>query len=216
MASFDLALRTRASLHPHGEPDEFVTEHTGHITCTRDTDGRVSKVGLVKAYRVHVALAHEAGESLFDVFDAHSQPMADLYAALFDVAQEGLSEAVRDQFDAFDSDLLILDYVLLAPRWRGLRIGLLAARKLVDLLGGGCGLVVSWVCPLNPDADEFQKVPKGWVPRAEGEGEERAARKRLRRHFARMGFERIAGTRYDGLSLTRITPTLADLLRPKR
>jgi hypothetical protein len=31
-----------------------------------------------------------------------------------------------------------------------------------------------------------------------------------------MGFERIGRTRFDGLSLARVTPTLEDLLRPRR
>jgi hypothetical protein len=38
----------------------------------------------------------------------------------------------------------------------------------------------------------------------------------LRRYFKRMGFERIAGTRFHGLSLARMTPTLSDLLRPSK
>ncbi len=118
--------------------------------------------------------------------------------------------------DGFDSDVLVLDYVLLSPRWRGLRIGLLAARKLVDLLGGGCALAVTWAYPLNPDADEFRKVPEGWIPRHADRAAELEARRRLRRHFRRMGFERIAGTRFDGLSLARVTPTLSDLLRPRK
>ena len=43
-------------------------------------------------------------------------------------------------FNAVEWDLLVLDYVVLVPKWRGLKIGLLAVRKMVDLLGGGCGL----------------------------------------------------------------------------
>ncbi len=161
-------------------------------------------------------LAHEAGEPLFDVCDAHSQEMLEVYAALFDPEDDDLSQAVRDQFDAFDSDILVLDYVLLSPRWRGLKLGLLAARKMIDLLGGGCGLVVSRFVPLNPDAGEFSKVPAGWIPRHGSVDEVRAARRKLRLHFRRMGFERIRGTRFHGLSMSRVVPTLEDLLRPGR
>jgi len=91
----------------------------------------------------------------------------------------------------------------------------LAARKMIDLLGGGCGIVVSHIAPLNADAAEFRKVPNGWIPRHEGE-EGREARDRLRRHFRRMGFRRIKGTRFHGLSLAQVTPTLSDLIRPTR
>jgi hypothetical protein len=216
MASFDIVLQTGGSLHPDGEPDDYIADYSGPIRCTRDRDGRVFKVGKVKAYRIHAALAADHGESVFDVCNCHSQQMHDLYAALFDPQQDDLKEEIRRQFDGADADVLVLDYVLLAPRWRGLKLGLLAARKLIDLLGGGCGLTVSDLAPLNPDASEFLKVPPGWIPRHANEDEEREGRRKLRRHFWRMGFERIKGTRFFGLSMARVVPTLADLIKPDR
>src|SRR5262249_22595855 len=116
--------------------------------------------------------------------------------------------------DVFEGDVLVLDYVLLSPRWRGLRLGLLAARRLVDLLGGGCGLAACWFYPLDPDAAEFRRVPPGWVPRHRGRGARLEARRKLRRHFRRMGFRRVEGTQLDALSLSQATPTLSDLLQP--
>jgi hypothetical protein len=214
VASFDLVLRTSGSLHPDGEPDRFISTHTGWVVCTPDRDRKASKVGMVKAYRIHTDLALQAGESVFDVYDAHSREMQDIYADLLDPLTNGLKESVRGQIDGFDSDVLVLDYVLLSPRWRGLKIGLLAARKLIDLLGGGCCVAVSWVYPLNPDAEEFRGVPDSWIPRHADEAEERDARRKLRRYFRRTGFESIGRTRLDGLSLARVTPTLADLIRP--
>ncbi len=216
MASFDIILQTCGSLLPDGEPDRFVSEHTGVIRCIRDSDGKVFKVGKVKAYRIHAALAREEGECLFDVCDCHSEDLLGVHTALFDPESDDLKEEVRDQFDVFDLDVLVLDYVLLAPRWRGLKLGLLAARKMIDLLGGSCGLVVSHVAPLNPDAGEFCKVPPTWIPRHECKEGEREARRKLRRYFRRMGFRRIKGTRYHGLSMTQVTPTLSDLIRPVR
>jgi hypothetical protein len=215
MAFFDIVLRTSGSLHPGGEPDDFISTHAGVIRCTRDRDGKVFKVGRVKAYRIHAGLAREAGESVFEVCDARSQEMCEVYDALFD-PDDDLNPEIRDQFEAIDSDVLVLDYVLLSPRWRGLKLGLLAARKVIDLLGGGCGLAVSRIAPLHPDAEEFKAMPAGWIPRHGGVDERRAATARLRRHFRRMGFERIRGTRFHGLSMDRIVPTLEDLLRPGR
>jgi hypothetical protein len=75
-------------------------------------------------------------------------------------------------------------------------------------------LVVSRIAPLYPDAEEFKKVPAGWIPRHGSVDERRAATARLRRHFRRMGFEHIRGTRFQGLSMARVVPTLEDLLRP--
>src|SRR4051812_43486020 len=111
MASFDIALRTSGSLHPHGEPSDFISEYSGVIRCIRDKDGRVSCVGKVKAYRINADLARQSGESIFDVCDAHSQQLHEVYAALFDPASDDIKESVRDQIDGLDSDVLVLDYV---------------------------------------------------------------------------------------------------------
>jgi hypothetical protein len=215
MTFFDIVLSTSASLHPEVEPDEFISSYSGVIRAEGE-DGILHRVGRAHAWRVHMGLAADRGESLLDVFDAHSQPMCDLYAALFDPETDSFAEPVVRQFGVVDSDLLVLDYVVLHPRWRGLRLGLLAARKMVDLLGGGCGLVVSHVAPLRPDAYDMLRVPKSWLPaHGTAEGRKRAVLT-LRRYFRQVGFERIGRTYYYGMSMSRRTPTLAELLRPSR
>lgn len=216
MSSFDIVLKSSSSLHPDGEPDRFISTHAGVIRRTRDRDGKAFNVGIARAYRIHADLAEQAGESLFDVCDCHSQQMHDLYAALFDSEADDIKEEVRARFDVIGGDILVLDHVLLSPRWRGLKLGLMAARKMIDLLGCGCGLAVSWAYPLNPDADEFARVQPGWIPRQSGEDEAKEARRKLRRHFRRMGFRRVGSTRYDALSLSQVTPTLEDIVRPGR
>jgi hypothetical protein len=215
MTLFDIILSTRASLHAEGEPDEFISSYGGIIRAEGE-DGVGHRVGRVHAYRVHMGLAVNHGESLFDVFDAYSQPMHDLYAALFDPETDYFTDAIIRQFEAMDSDLLILDYVILHPRWRGLRLGLLAARKLVDLLGGGCGLVVSHIAPLRHEVHDMLRVPKVWLPRHDTEEDRKQAMRKLRRYFRQMGFQRIGRSCYYGMSMARLTPTLSDLLRPSR
>ena len=216
MATFDIRLRTGTTLHPDCDPSDYVSVYTGVILYSRERDGRVFKAGRVKAYRIHAGLAERGGESTFDVCDAYSQELHEVYAALFDAKTDDLKDDVRDGFDAIEPDVLVLDYVLLHPRWRGLRLGLLAARKLIDLLGGGCGLTVAHIAPLYAGADEFTNVPAGWVPRHANKEERHEAVKKLRGYFRRMGFRRIAGTRFHGLSMSQIVPTLAELLRPTK
>jgi hypothetical protein len=164
MTFFDIVLSTSASLHPEMEPDEFISSYQGVIRAQSE-NGVLRRVGRAHAWRVHMGLAANQGESLLDVFDAHSQPMCDLYAALFDPETDYFAGDIIHQFEAMDSDLLVLDYVVLNPRWRGLKLGLLAVRKMIDLLGGGCGLVVCHIAPLRRDAHRMLKVPKVWLPR---------------------------------------------------
>ena len=213
MASFDIILRTRGSLHPDGEPSGFVSEYTGVVTCTDDETGYVANVGRVSALRVHVGLAHDAGESVYDVCDSHSHELHLLHTLLYEPGGYGLKPSLARRFDVFDSDLLVLDYVVLAPRWRGLKLGLLAVRKAVDLLGGGCGLAVSLIAPLRRDAHELVRVPRSWLPRHADDVQRRAARVHLRKYFRNMGFRRLGRTPYYALPLNQVTPTAAELLR---
>jgi hypothetical protein len=91
----------------------------------------------------------------------------------------------------------------------------LAVRKLIDLVAGGCGLVVSHIAPLRHDANALLKVPGPWLPGFATREARRDAVVKLRRYFRQMGFERIGRTCYYGLSMARRTPTLGELLRPE-
>ena len=194
MASFDIILRSRASLHPDGEPTEFVSEFSGVIASTDDETGEVTRVGKAHALRVHAGLAENAGEALFEVCDAHSHELHLLHTLLY------------------EPDLLVLDFVILAPRWRRLKLGLLAVRRLADLVGGGCGLAVSLIAPLRHDAHSLLKVPASWLPRHANKQERREATVRLRRYFRRMGFRRLGRSPYYALPMNRVTPSADELL----
>ena len=214
MASFDVVLRPQSSLHPDGEPTDYISEYQGVITCTDDETGAVTKVGKVMALRVHAALAHNMGESLFDVCDAHSGELHHLHTALYEPDAYHFRDDLMARFDAAEPDLLVLDYVVLAPKWRKLRLGLLAVRRTVDLLGGGCGLAVSYIAPLRRDAATYIGVPKRWLPFHRTKNERRAATVRVRRYFRRMGFERLGRTPYYALPLNQVVPTAKELLNP--
>ena len=211
MASFDIVLQTRASLHPDGEPSRFVTAHSGILVCSDET-GIETKVGKVAALRVHAGQALEAGEPLFDVCDSHSQELHDLHSLLYETEGYSFHDGLVRLFDAIDCDLLVLDYIVLSPKWRKLKLGLLAVRKLVDLIGGGCGLAVSSIYPLRRDAHKLLRVPRSWLPRHADKAKRRDAAVRLRRYYRRMGFVRLGRTGYYALPLNQVTPSSEELL----
>jgi hypothetical protein len=212
---FDVEFRTAASLHPDGEPSEFISTHTGVIRYEREKDGRVFRVGRVRAYRILAGLAADHRQNLFDVCDSHSGDLHRAHAALYEPGGYGFRPDLTDRFDAFEADCLVLDYVVLNPRWRGLRLGLLAARKAVDLLGAGCGLTVCEVAPLDPNAADDIGVPAAWLPRHETPEARTAAVVKLRRYARQMGFVRLEKTPFYVLPMNRVTPTADELLRER-
>ncbi|QDU20549.1 hypothetical protein [Urbifossiella limnaea] len=214
MASFNISIRTGGSLQSYGEPSDFVSSYIGVITCTDDDTGEVTKVGRVTAIRVHAGLAQDAGEPLFDVCDSYSQELANVHALLYEPDGYSFREPLMLRFEAMESDLLVLDYVVLNPKWRKLKLGLLAVRRFVDLVGGGCGLAVSYIAPLRHAASRMLGVPKSWLPSHERKADRRAAAVRLRGYFRGMGFERLGRSWYYALPLNMVTPSASELLGP--
>src|SRR5262249_29165994 len=133
---------------------------------------------------------------------------------VYDPTQDRFTEAVVEQFRPLDCDCLVIDYVALHPRWRGLKLGLVAVRKFVDLVGGGCGVTVAKMWPLGPAGHPAADLTESWLHGHESREAVREAVRKLRRYFKRMGFQRIGRSPYYGLSMGRQTPTVADLLRP--
>jgi hypothetical protein len=215
MGSFNVVLQTEASLHASKEPSDFISNHTGIIRYERDRDGKFFKVGKVRAYRIEAGLAFNNGESLFDVCDCHSQEMHFCHTLLYEANGYCFKDPLVERFEAMEMDCLVIDFVLLNPKWRGLKLGLLAVRKMIDLLGRGCGLTVCHIAPLDPDAAEFENVPKTWIPRQNSPEERKEATVKLRGYFRKMGFERIGRSPYYGLSMARKAPNAEELLKPK-
>ena len=214
MTCFDIVLKTEASLHPFGEPDEYISEYTG-IVRAEGEDGVPRRVGKVHAWRIRAEDAAANGESLFEVCDAHSHEMHVVHTLLYEPNAYELKAELVGQFDVLGFDCLVFDYVILHPKWRGLKLGLLAVRKTVDLVGVGCGLVACDISPLRHEAHSLLKVPPAWLPQLSTVEEKKAAVRKLRRHFRRLGFRRIGKTPYFGLSMTRQAPSASELLRPE-
>jgi hypothetical protein len=212
VASFNISIRTGGSLQSYGEPSDFVSSYVGVITCIDDDTGEVTRVGRVTAVRVHAGLAQDAGVPLFDVCDDFSQELANVHALLYEPNSYCFRDPLVRRFEAMESDLLVLDYVVLSPKWRKLKLGLLAVRKFVDLVGGGCGLAVSFIASLRHDAARMLGVPKSWLRRHEGKDDRRAAAVKLRGYFRTMGFERLGRSWYYALPLNLIVPGATELL----
>jgi hypothetical protein len=103
MTFFDLVLQTTASLHPDGEPEEYISEYTGFIRADGE-DGAVRRVGKVRAYRIHASPAANARQSLFEVCDAHGYEMHVLHTLLYETDDYCFNDSLVAQFEAMACD----------------------------------------------------------------------------------------------------------------
>jgi hypothetical protein len=197
MGWFEITCETAVPLAPYDEPDDFVVTYAGKVI--RVDDEQEAEAGRFTLYRVQVSLAWDYRQSLFEVCDAHSRLLHDAYAALFNPRTDDLKKRVQGQFDCLEPDLLVFDDLTLAPQWRGLRLGVLVLRRLIDLHGSGCGLAVC-----RPYPTEGAQTPD----------QVRAGTVKLRRYVKELGFRRVGKSSFYGLSMSQQAPRYEDLLRP--
>jgi len=165
------------SLAPTGDPSDYVFDVDG--TVLLDREGTRTKVGTVAARVVRVGRARDEGVSVFEVFDSIDQSLHEFHAALFDPEED---EFKPDLVECADPDLLIIDTIELDEDHRGHRLGLLAALRVIETFGAGCGAVALCAAPIR----------RGLAASSPELG--RVAREKLRRHWARLAFELVDTT----------------------
>jgi hypothetical protein len=195
--SFHVTLKTTAPVGEYQGVESYVADYTATLWARPDGVGEATVAGRIRACHAMLGLALNHKESFWDVCDAHSGDLLAAALALFDPETADFHEDVTEEFDCASSDLLFFQSLRLAPRWRGLRLGLLAVRAVADRLESGCGLIVCDPLDLR-DADEAGKATAG----------------QRRRYWRRLGFRPLRrDRRLYALSPSQLAPTVDDLLR---
>lgn len=192
MSRFDILCETNIPLSSYDSPDDFVIEHTATI-CH---DGEA--IGQVVLHKVLLGLACQYDQDLSAIFQTHSAELLAIHAALFDPTTDEFWADVERRFRPCGTDVLVIDAVVLDPQWRGQKLGLLALRRLIDLLGSDCALVVAHPRPLGKSVKA--------ADRREGTA-------KLRLYLKQLGFRRVARTGFYALSTNLITPKFEDFLQ---
>src|SRR5262249_40256605 len=150
--------------------------------------------------------------NLSEVCTRHSEDLRHFHRLLYQPGRHHFRYRLMVEHEATDPDLLLIGYLALHPRWRGRQLGLWAVRKLVDVVGDGCGLAVAIIGPRVPGGVGLPGVPDEWLPEQPDSAVWYANVVKLRRYFRTMGFRRLRRTWYYLLPLNRVTPTATELL----
>jgi hypothetical protein len=202
MGVFSLSCHTPASLSVGYDPDKYVVEHSGEVLYQPEDEegetglGPPEKAGEFTAQRVLGNLAAADGVDIFEVCDAAGQELSDLSCVLFSLKTRDYRPWVLEKFGAMPADFLLVESVVLDPRWRGLNVGLLVLRRLIDLFAPPFGLAVCQPFPFGAETPE--EVREGTL--------------KLRRYVRRVGFRRLRKTPFYGLSTCHALPRYEDLL----
>ena len=194
------------------EPNDSAVRIRGEVVLTGDDNGE-HVAGTVRAYLVSPCDGEEHGFNLWDILD--DDGVLAEYLSVVDDAGEW-SPQVQEICDEACSgtQLLIVDRLEVDQKYRGNRLGLLAIRKLIDILGEQCSIVVIKPIPLQ----FLHYKDRDWV-RPEGmddpEKAFEAARRTLAEYWGIAGFEPLEGTELLVLNPGLRQPSLKELADPR-
>lgn len=198
---------------------EYVVPYSGSIVCRRraseeelpSAKKRDRIVGRFQGWVIHAARAINDGIDLWDHCDAHSQDLHD-YATTFYDADGGFKGELIDEFEnlASGSNLLIVDEIAVEPAHRGRMVGLRTLRRLLEVLGDGCGFAATIAYPL-----QFQEDGVGRFERHPERNRE-CAEQRLGQYIAQFGFTPLPGTSIYAWPMDRNLPRIESVRQPDR
>lgn len=218
-AGYDIRFTVERSLMASEEPSDFVIDVRGELLYGSSRKTR-EEVGWVSARVVHAGRACNEEQSLFDVCDSIDQSLYDYASAVLDLDSGSIRESVSD--GCAGADVLIVESIQVVPAHRGRRLGLLAMRRTIDTFGQGCAVVVIKPYPLQFSGIHNRRSPEKEAERAKWDArmamkslgsDQRAASRKLRKYWSRVGFERVGKTDYFVLDLQLAQPGYDDLIK---
>jgi len=149
---YDVDFQIRKRLSQADLYDEYVLEIHGNITYRQidpDIEQDSQDIGCINARLIQMGRIINDGANILELYDSFDQYLHDIYGELFDVENDEFTETLQRQFKELgsDSNVLLIDDVEVFPAYRGKRIGLAAAHRLIDVFGAWDCLVVIPIYP---------------------------------------------------------------------
>jgi hypothetical protein len=121
----------RAALHDYVDSD-FVHSIAGRIIAEAPTGGE-ENAGRIRASLVQFSEALDHGISTTRLGDGFSGEISEYWEYLFDPESGYLKEEIQTEYEVASLDLLIIDYLEVYPKFRGLGVGMSAINRTIDV-----------------------------------------------------------------------------------
>src|SRR5882762_1278980 len=190
----------RAALHCSVETD-FVHSIAGRIIAEPESRGK-EDAGRIGASLVQFGEALDHGISAERLGDGISGDISEYWEHLFDVETGYPKEEIQNEFEVVDLNVLVVDYVAMHPKFRGLRIAESVIQRTIDIFGTGCGLVACkpWPLQFTPSVADDPEALKRLAPPNVSKDE---AIRKLRSYWSRLGFWPLGNTGIYLLSVSQ-------------
>jgi hypothetical protein len=190
----------RAELQESVETD-FVHSIAGRIIAEPE-NRKKEDAGRIGASLVQFGAALDHGISAERLGDGISGDISEYWEHIFDVETGDPKEEIQNEFEVVDLDLLIMEYVAIHPKFRGLGIAASAIHRTIDIFGAGCGLVACkpWPLQFTPSIADDPEALKRLAPPNVGKAD---ALRKLRSYWSRLGFWPLGDTGIYLLSMSQ-------------
>jgi GNAT superfamily N-acetyltransferase len=183
--TFRCAFKTDMSENFEGEL--YVVEYRGRlfVSLEDDRDDKEYVAGEARLFVINAEAAERDGEGLLELLDLKAETAA--YMPLIGKEAGNFSASVCKKLGedmVFSRNMLILDRLTIRPKFRGQGLGLRYLRAAVTRFGIGCRIAVMKPFPLQFE----NKVTESNVE------EFRTATSKLKKYYAREGFESLKGS----------------------
>jgi GNAT superfamily N-acetyltransferase len=174
------------SLHENCVEADFVHSIVGRIIAEPE-NGEAADAGRIGASLVQFGEALDPGISTERLGDGISGNISEYWELLFDMDTGYLKEEIQNEYEVAGLDLLVIDYVEIHPKFRGLGIGVSAIHRTIDVFGAGCGLIACkpWPLQFTPAVAGDQRLLKTIAAPKVGKHE---ALRKVRAYWSRLGF----------------------------
>ena len=211
------------SLYERAEPGDYIMDISGLVQWSGNDEEKAINLGAFSCKLIDGDSAINDRMSLHDVFD-HEKSTFDIYEDLYDFDTGDLREDVtRMVFGpysyAFNSNLLVLDRLVIYPEHRGNGLGLLVLRGLMAEFSSFASLVVMKPYPLQfegktgPSYEPLEGLPREHWGLNSYKGRLTKSRAQLRRHYAKLGFILVPKTEYMVRDAQIPLPSVDELLK---
>lgn len=202
------------------EPSRFVHGWSGKLTLYDDAADKERPIGTFNAIYIDVEGAVAERESVADVFDS-TQVTLGYFEDLYDYDELTFRQEITDAAcpggHLWSPNLLILDRLIIEPKWRGKGRGLVALRGLIQLLRPGAGLIAMKPFPLQNEAhfmDADGASERKRLRLDDFPSRHRVATAALCRYYGRLGFKRVPKTDYMVCDPDQRLPSVDELRSP--
>lgn len=153
----------------HDVESQFIHRFSGTIRNYHTNE----KAGAISGARLLIDQADWKGYCIFEMMDRSHQYLS-VYEELIDVEE---SKWKYMDNDCHGMDILIIEYVDVDPKFRGLRLGQWAALSAIELYGSACDYIITNPYPTD---DERWESKKDFAK----------ARRGLQKYWGEVGFKR--------------------------